>query len=273
MKEFKKYLGAGILVLGLLFSGATIWAEEKLGVKETIETYKFLAEIYNKQKNFEKVIETYEKAVKLAPEDKELHESLARIYREQKIYEKAILEYRKLIEINSENRGYYEDLAKCYFELGKKGDASATLNKYLLEVKPDDSRAYWGIGCVYKDNGMFDEAIGTYKKGIELEPGYYRLHYDLAGVYKKQGKFDEAIEEYKKVLELTDQNYFVNRARSGIIELYEKQGRLDELAEELEKRVRKKVPSEKKEPDKSMKMKKIDTDGDGIPDTYIIEGK
>ena len=238
MKRFKKYLGVGVLVLGLLFSGATIWAKEKLSVKETIETYKFLAEIYKKQKNFGKVIETYEKAVKLAPEDKKLHESLAKIYKEQRLYEKAILEYKKLIRINPEPRWYYEELAKCYFKLDKKGDAIATLNKYLLEVKPNDSRAYWGIGCVYKDNGMLEEAIRIYKKGIEIEPGYYRLHYDLAGVYKKQEKFDEAIEEYKKVLELTDQNYFVNKARKSIIELYQKQGRLDELAEELEKRLK-----------------------------------
>ncbi len=240
MKRFKKYLGVGILVLGLLASGATIWAKEKLSVKETVETYKFLAEIYTKQKNFGKVIETYEKAVKLAPEDRGLHESLARIYREQKIYEKAILEYKKLIEINSENRGYYEDLAKCYFKLGKKGDATATLNKYLLEVKPNDSRACLGIGCTFKDNGMPEEAIRIFNKGIELEPGYYRLHYDLAGVYKKQGKFDEAIEEYKKVLELTpsDRDWYIRRAQESIIDIYKKQGRLDELAQELEKKLK-----------------------------------
>ena len=240
MKRFKKCLGVGILVLGLLFSGATIWAKEKLSVKEAIETYKFLAEIYRKQKNFGKVIETYEKAVKLAPEDKKLHESLAKIYKEQRLYEKAILEYRKLIKIDPEKRGYYENLAKCYFKLGKKGDAIATLNKYLLEVKPNDSRAYWGIGCVYKNNGMLNEAVRTYKKGIELEPGYYRLHYDLAGVYKKQKKVDEAIEEYEKVLELTPSNrdWYIRRARKSIIELYQKQGRLDELAEELEKKLK-----------------------------------
>lgn len=240
MKRFRKCLGVGILVLGLLASGATTWAKEKLSVKETIETYKFLVEIYKKQRNFGKVIETYEKAVKLAPEDKGLRESLARIYKEQRLYEKAILEYRKLIEINPEPRWYYEDLAKCYFKLDKKGDAIATLNKYLLEVKPNDSRACWGIGCTFKDNGMLEEAIRIFKKGIELEPGYYRLHYDLAGVYKNQRKFDEAVKEYKKVLELapSSRDRFIRRARESIIDIYKKQGRLDELAEELEKKLK-----------------------------------
>ena len=240
MKRFKKYLGVGILVLGLLFSGATIWAKEKLSVKETVETYKFLAEIYKKQANFGKIIETYEKAVKLAPEDKELYESLARIYKEQRLYEKAISEYRKLIGINPEPRWYYEELAKCYFKLDKKGDAIAILNKYLLEVKPNDSRAHWGIGCTFKDNGMLEEAIRIFKKGIELEPGYYRLHYDLAGVYKKQRKFDEAIEEYKKVLELapSSRDWYIRRARESIIDIYKEQGKLDELAEELEKKLK-----------------------------------
>jgi len=238
MKRFKKYLGVSILVLGLLASGATIQAKEKLSVKETIETYKLLVEIYKKQKNFGKVIETYEKALKLAPEDKGLRESLARIYKEQNLYEKAILEYKKLIGTNPEPRWYYEELAKCYFKLGRKGDATATLNKYLLEVKPNDADAYWGIGCTFKDNGMLEEAIRIYKKGIELDSTYFRLHYDLAGVYKKQGKFDEAIEEYKKLLKLTDEVWYINSARNSIIDIYKKQGRLDELAQELEKKLK-----------------------------------
>ena len=51
--------------------------------------------------------------------------------------------------------------------------------KQVLDVDPDDSKAYNNIGVAYEALGKIDEAVDAYQRATELEPGnkYYRLNY------------------------------------------------------------------------------------------------
>ena len=51
--------------------------------------------------------------------------------------------------------------------------------KQVLDVDPNDSKAYNNIGVAYEALGKIDEAVEAYQRATELEPGnkYYRLNY------------------------------------------------------------------------------------------------
>lgn len=51
--------------------------------------------------------------------------------------------------------------------------------KQVLDVDPDDSKAYNNIGVAYEALGKINEAVDAYQRATELEPSnkYYRLNY------------------------------------------------------------------------------------------------
>jgi len=48
------------------------------------------------------------------------------------------------------------------------------------EIDPNDALAYYYLGIIYDDKGMFNEAKTEYKKAIEIDPDYALAHYSLA---------------------------------------------------------------------------------------------
>ncbi|MCK4648863.1 5'-nucleotidase C-terminal domain-containing protein [bacterium] len=136
----------------------------------------------------------------------------------------------------------------------------------------ESARNYQELGETYFRKGEKKKAIATWQKIIELNPDDAHSYMQVGRIYKRHRLYGEAISAYEKVLQLGNEQSR-QRARRELVELYEKTGRLDELTKEIEKQLRKKVPSKKKKPTKPAKIKRIDTDGDGVPDTYIIEGK
>ena len=51
--------------------------------------------------------------------------------------------------------------------------------KQVIDVDPEDSKAYNNIGVAYEALGKIDEAVAAYQRATELEPDnkYYRLNY------------------------------------------------------------------------------------------------
>jgi len=246
-----------------------------------INSYRFLIKLYEKQWNYAKIVSACKKALEIAPNDEKIHSALAQAYRSQRRYKEASLEYRKLAELKPDQTWYHRRLADCYFKIEEKKKACRILEELIVQ-NPDKSSVYSGVGSVYKNNRMYEEAIAAFKKAIELSPGReYYTREQLADIYKEQGRYEEAIGLYKEALTLTTHKGTKNRlsfriadtyeraerydeairgykeiiekgasgwtltqAQRALIDIYERQGRLDELAREYEEKL--KVEIEKK---------------------------
>ena len=240
-----------------------------------INSYRFLIKLYEKQWNYTKIISTSKKALEIAPNNEKIHSILAQAYRSQRQYKEASLEYKKLVELKPSYRWYHQRLADCYFKIEQKKKACRILDE-LIAQNPDKSYTYSGVGSVYKDNGMYEEAIVAFKKAIELSPEReYYTREQLAEIYKRQGRYeeaiglyrealtltthkgtkdrlslriadtykrikryDEAIREYREIIEKGRSEWTITQAQRALIDIYERQGRLDELAREYEDRLK-----------------------------------
>ena len=87
---------------------------------------------------------SFEKAIKLKPDDHDVHYNMGNAYDDLKEYEKAI---------------------ECY--------------KKAIELKPDYYDAYYNMGNAYDDLKEYEKAIECYKKAIELKPDYYDAYYNM----------------------------------------------------------------------------------------------
>lgn len=101
----------------------------------------------------------------------------------------------------------YQSLAFIYFNLRRYDEAMQYLQK-VLEVKPDDSWAYYHIGTTYAFQGRIKESIGPLKKSItynNAEPELLiRAYYNLGISYKQLRNYQDAKSNFEEALKLSD---------------------------------------------------------------------
>lgn len=135
-------------------------------------------------------------------------------------YEDALVFYKKAFEYGF----YIEDLNALgfiYIELGKLLLAEEVFNTVL--EKKGNSNALYGLGCIAKKTGKFEEAIKLYEDSIRLNDSVPGVYFDCAYLYDELMKFDKAKEYYLKVIELEDNNFW---AHLNIGTIYEQENDL-----------------------------------------------
>lgn len=64
------------------------------------------------------------------------------------------------------------------------------------------AQKYFNEGQSYRENGLYKEAIESYKKAVENDPFFISAYYNLALLYHQIKQYDNAIINLKKVIEL-----------------------------------------------------------------------
>ena len=77
------------------------------GVIKIAENYRFIGE-------YEKSIESYERAVKLTPDDDALYDNIGFSYMQMEVFEKAISYYEKSLDLNPDNFESWNNLGTLY---------------------------------------------------------------------------------------------------------------------------------------------------------------
>ena len=66
--------------------------------------------------------------------------------------------------------------------------------KQVIDVDPENAKAYNNLGVAYEALGSIDEAVAAYEQATELEPDnkYYRLNYRRCRIHiRRSGADDE----------------------------------------------------------------------------------
>lgn len=80
----------------------------------------------------------------------------------------------------------YRILAEAHLGLGELNQA-ADLFRRALGVDPEDPVAYAGLGIVFAERGLREEAIWQFERAFELAPGRDGLRRELARLYQERG--------------------------------------------------------------------------------------
>ena len=81
--------------------------------------------------------------------------------------------------------------------------------KEILEIYPENSKAYYNLGNAYSDKEMFDEAISMYKKAVENNPGFVDAYLNLSTLYLDMDLIDEAISLCKHAVNTNPDDAFL----------------------------------------------------------------
>ncbi|MCK5534902.1 tetratricopeptide repeat protein, partial [bacterium] len=107
-----------------------------------------------------------------------------------------------------------------------------TLWSRTVKMYPNNCQAHNNLGCVYNEQGKYDEACREYKKALELVPHYLASWLNLGNVYMLKGEYYKAIKAVKEVLKLNPNH---SGAHSNLGVYYSKIGLYNQAMQEYKK--------------------------------------
>ena len=148
------------------------WASSQLALTsgpDRAVAWKLSASIAAKRKDWDKVIESGEKALVLDPENTDLYGPLIEAYR-AKGNKAKVAEYEK--KYATANPDKPEILYNQAVDLYNKGDAKAAapILKQILDANPDYANAHYLIGMCYVNLGNVPELKKHFREYLRLDP-------------------------------------------------------------------------------------------------------
>ena len=147
----------------------------------------------------------HQKAIKVAPEDAEIHNNLGNALRDLGKFDKAEVSIMKAIKIKPDNAGFYNNLGALYKDIGKLEEAETNF-RHAIRLMPELAISYNNLGLVLLELRNYEQAQASYTRAIELNPGFDEAYSNLADVYRKQGLTKETLECISKAVALKPEN-------------------------------------------------------------------
>ncbi|MFW9782285.1 MAG: tetratricopeptide repeat protein [Candidatus Heimdallarchaeota archaeon] len=73
--------------------------------------------------------------------------------------------------------------------------------KNVIELAPDNHRAWYNLGIAYVNHGNIEEALNAYRRAIQIRPDYFYSYYNIGLIYEfHKEDLEKALEYYEKAL-------------------------------------------------------------------------
>ena len=186
---------------------------EQINEREAMST---MADYYRQTGQFEKAIETYNKILKIEPDNQIAMHDLINTYRDSRQFDKALQTGEKLLA-KSNFPLVYVDLHWVYRMKGDLSNAQRIL-EVGLQSFPNNLFLLINEGYTYIDSGEFDKATAHFKSmaGENSNSQMRKAGYQgIINLLLNQGKYNDMMEYTDKLLSLyqaeEDSAAFVNR--------------------------------------------------------------
>ena len=219
-KSFYRYfiiiiLGILILIYGnQTYARTKVWQNSETLWTDAINKNSNTCDIgyYNRgvyyqdiEKNYEKALADYNKAIEINPNYYFAYSNRVSVYMNQKKYNLALIDLHKVIDFDSSFAKAYNNRGLIYFYQNKYAFAMADFNK-VIKLDSNYASAYISRGLIYLNQNKYAFALADFNKVIELDSNYAPAYNNRGLVYEKTGHPDLALEEYTKTLKLDPNN-------------------------------------------------------------------
>ena len=172
------------------------------------------------QRDIDKALYYYVKALEFNPKDIPALMALARLHSAQGNIEATILAYQFILKEEPNNIDAMEGAGLTLLKINRANEAFAMLKK-VNELAPDMPLTIMGIGVYYDLISDFDRANEYYQKAAKLAPKSVKILNNYAYSRYLAGDLDESEDIYKKLLRQSPNhnqgllNYGLLQARMG----------------------------------------------------------
>jgi len=196
-----------------------------------------LAEVFFKTGRFKEAEQMNSSILAINPSDYFALQRKGDLLAREKKFDEAIEIFENLLSTGGGNPFLYRRIARAY-QLQKNFEKAIDIIQKAIAKYPDKSDLHYQAFVLYRDTGMYDEAMQAISEAVQLEP-YNELYRSaklslraenesaenlqeaaeltgdsdpgmlkiLARKLKKEGKIEKAIEIFKKVVALEDSDF------------------------------------------------------------------
>ncbi|MBD3379674.1 MAG: tetratricopeptide repeat protein [Candidatus Omnitrophica bacterium] len=143
----------------------------------------------------------FNSTLKYHPRNARLYLNLGNTYYENKDLDKAIENYEKAIEINKNYAVAYGNIASAHLHRGNLPEAEEYIIK-ALNMKYNYPIAHYNLGIILFKKGQFEEAIKELKIATEQLPQLFQAWNMMGRAYLKTGKVLKAKEAFENSLKI-----------------------------------------------------------------------
>ena len=155
------------------------------------------------QNNPEKAKTYYQEACNLAPEVSRYHMRLGDSLQRLSRYEDAIQSYSRSLELEPKNAPAWNNRGFANFNMDRWNEALRCYDE-SMRSDPTYAVAWYNYGYTLQLSGRLNESKDFYQKAVDLDPTDKIAWNNLANVHYNQGQYERSIEIYKKSLKLDD---------------------------------------------------------------------
>jgi len=157
---------------------------------ENLDDFFLKVEKLKKNENFEAALEILEESHKSFPNSEEVKNLLI----------KTLFEYG------------------CYLsdEFNSRFKESINYFKRIIEIDPNNYRAYYNLGISYSSIDLSEEALKAYKKALEIKPDYIYCYYNIGLIYEVKNDLKRALEYHQNALKIEPQFRYALQAVKDI---------------------------------------------------------
>lgn len=194
-----------------------------------VSSYKELGQVYLKQREYEKAMVLYRRAISVKPDVFELHMGLSHSLANLNLEDEALAAlnrgiladpsgadafHRKLVqtdpakwletfkkgsETGPEALEAYNNLGVAYLYLKRYAEAMDIFERLIL-LDPRHASAYNNLGKAHYEQGDNERAINNFKRAIEIAPEVPLPYINLARVYIDAQRYEDAIKTCQRAL-------------------------------------------------------------------------
>lgn len=146
------------------------------------------------------------KFVEKFPQSYMAHKLLAQLYEKEGNFNIALDEYIRVVDLNSTDLQMHYKVADLLYKTQKNEEAIIMLQD-LLRMKPDYVDATKLLGNILYDEERFKEAISIYTEALKYNPTDYDLYYNMGMAFTRLNDFQKAKEFYEKAATLNTYLY------------------------------------------------------------------
>ena len=138
-------------------------------------------------------------AVKLLPNDPEVHNNLGTAFKDAKRWEEAVTHYQTALTLAPNHIETLCNLARTYFIRGQNDLALAAFQQ-AVAAAPANAASHDGMAIALHAAGRYTEAIVSSRKALEINPRSAEAHCNLGIALQSYGLPAEAIASYQRAL-------------------------------------------------------------------------
>ncbi len=146
----------------------------------------------------ESVFDEIKKELDKDPNNVDALYHLADLYDRNSQYQEAIDTYGKVVKLKPDMGYAYFKMGTAYDRLNKPAEAVAAFKEAIKRL-PDYAVVYNNIGVAYGKLGRLNEEVASLKKAVKLRPNYSSARFNLGMTYLKMKNKKAAMKEYEEL--------------------------------------------------------------------------